>query len=273
MRQWRSARRLGSPSAASSPDQALARRRLAASRWMRKSPLRLKTLESTNEAVIQLTGSRPGDKTYRWFRHTKKPPPSWARQGLRELRRSLDGVLVVLAPGEHGLVVGGRPGMSLALLGGCPFKPGDLVREKTEEGDRECNQGDCCWEQRIHLNVLMNRDTKKPPPSWARQGFERSVEDVCQGHAYWQTDNHPWIAPGFDDPLAVSGQQGVSRKGGGSANEESVAKGIVHERTDGEVHQKTPTRQCRAGAECWARSFFDLSGDDLLVSENKARLD
>ena len=58
------------------------------------------------------------------------------------------------------------------------IEPGDLVREETEEGDRECNQGDCCWEQRIHLNVLMNRDTKKPPPGNAEQGRSVGLEPV-----------------------------------------------------------------------------------------------
>ena len=60
--------------------------------------------------------------------------------------------------------------------------------------------------------------------------------------------------------------------GGRSLDQELNVEVDSHERTVAGGHIFV-TQQCRAGAKCWARSFFDLSGDDLLVSENEARLD
>ena len=87
--------------------------------------------------------------------YTKKPPPSWARQGLLALPQSLDGVLVVLAPRDVDVVLIGRPVMGQALLGCFLLNPLNVVGSNSEkQGDWKANQRDCGrkqWKERIHL--------------------------------------------------------------------------------------------------------------------------
>ena len=83
------------------------------------------------------------------------------------------------APRDVDVVLIGRPVIGQALLGCFLLNPLNVVGSNSKkQADRKANQRDCGWKQwkeRIHLNVLMNRDTKKPPPGNAEQGWRAST--------------------------------------------------------------------------------------------------
>lgn len=76
-------------------------------------------------------------------------------------------------------MIGRWPCIFQALLRFGLIEPGDLVRHETKQGDREHDQRDCCGEHcKIHLNVLIYVDNKKPPPGNAEQGRSVGLEPV-----------------------------------------------------------------------------------------------
>lgn len=92
------------------------------------------------------------------------------------------------APRDVDVVLIGRPVIGQALLGCFLLNPINMVRCESKQADRKANQRDCGWKQwkeRIHLNVLMNRDTKKPPPGNAEQGWSVGLAPDDAGVHRW----------------------------------------------------------------------------------------